>query len=158
MNFSKQDHFFAHKAIMAISLPSLSWSFFSLCRGGWRGGGRGRGGRSLFQTSTERVAFIVFSYLYLFLSLEGELLDKTQTKVFLLIIHSYLYTTALLQIYISPNSRNLLQFLQVHYLYTVKEKEGKPDRKPNPLSCGFINPDIIQSLRTEVVCSLIRLQ
>jgi hypothetical protein len=34
---------------------------------------------------------------------------------------------------ISSDSHNLLQFL----LYTVKEKEGKPDRKPYPLSLWF---------------------
>jgi hypothetical protein len=47
-----------------------------------------------------------------------------------------------LGIYISSNSRNLLQFLQFsnQELYTIKEKGGKPDRKPYPLSFGLGNP------------------
>jgi hypothetical protein len=28
----------------------------------------------------------------------------------------------------------------VQLLYTVKEKGGKPDRKPHPLPCGLRNP------------------
>jgi hypothetical protein len=28
----------------------------------------------------------------------------------------------------------------VHVLYTVKEKGGKPDKKPNPLPFGLGNP------------------
>jgi hypothetical protein len=35
-----------------------------------------------------------------------------------------------LEISISSSSRNLLQFFSVQLLCTVKEKEGKPDRKP----------------------------
>jgi hypothetical protein len=42
-----------------------------------------------------------------------------------------------LEICISSNSRNLLQFLQ---FVTVKEKGGKPDRKPYPLPYGLRNP------------------
>ncbi len=38
-----------------------------------------------------------------------------------------------LEISIYSHSRNLLQFLQVNLLYTVKENGGKPDRKPLPL-------------------------
>ena len=50
-----------------------------------------------------------------------------------------------LEISISLNSRNLLQFLQFSYsvtelLYTVKEKGVKPDRKPYPLPYGLRNP------------------
>ncbi len=37
---------------------------------------------------------------------------------------------------ISSDSHNLLQFI----LYTVKEKGGKPDRKPYPLFYGLRNP------------------
>jgi hypothetical protein len=55
---------------------------------------------------------------------EAEFLDEIQTKVFrvfLLAIHSQLYTLQLcLEISVSSNSRNLLQFLEL--LYTVKEK------------------------------------
>jgi hypothetical protein len=49
-----------------------------------------------------------------------------------------------LEIYISSNSRNLLQFLEfsslVQFLYTVKEKGGKPNRKPYSLPYGLGNP------------------
>ncbi len=31
-------------------------------------------------------------------------------------------------------------FLQTYLLYTVKEKGGEPDRKPNPLPYGLRNP------------------
>jgi hypothetical protein len=66
---------------------------------------------------------------------EAELLDKIQTKVlrvFLLTIHSHLYTLQLcLEISISSNSPNLCR---ISSLYTVKEKGGKLDRKPHPLS------------------------
>jgi hypothetical protein len=40
---------------------------------------------------------------------------------------------------ISSNSRNLLHII-FQLLYTVKEKGGKPDRKPNPLLYGLRNP------------------
>jgi hypothetical protein len=58
-------------------------------------------------------------------------------RVFLLAIHSHLYIFAL-----------RFQFLQTHatsyikLLYTGKEKGGKPDRKPYPLSLGLRNPYI----------------
>ncbi len=42
-----------------------------------------------------------------------------------------------IEIFISSNSRNLLLFL---LLYTVKEKGGKPDRRPYPLTFGLRNP------------------
>ncbi len=65
---------------------------------------------------------------------EAESLNQIQTKVlrgFLLAIQSHLYSFAL-----------RFQFLQTHATsynfytvlrYTVKEKGGKPDRKPYPL-------------------------
>jgi hypothetical protein len=43
-----------------------------------------------------------------------------------------------IDISISSNSRNLLQFLE--FSYTVQEKGGKPDRKPYPLPCGLKSP------------------
>ncbi len=49
-----------------------------------------------------------------------------------------------LQISISSNSRNLLQLL----VYTVKEKGGKPDRKPFPLPYGLWNP--YRNLKSEI--------
>ena len=72
---------------------------------------------------------------------EAEFLDEIQTRVLrvfsLCYIHSYLYNFS---ICISSNSRNLLQFLQCSYLlYTVKEKGGKPDRKPYALFYGLRN-------------------
>jgi len=72
---------------------------------------------------------------------EAEFLDEIQTKVlrvFLLAIQSHLYSFAL-----------RFLFLQTHVtsysfcsalLYTVKEKGGKPDRKPHPLPYGLRNP------------------
>jgi hypothetical protein len=45
-----------------------------------------------------------------------------------------------LDIYISSNSHNLLGISTVQLLYTVKEKEGKPDKKLYPLPYGLRNP------------------
>jgi hypothetical protein len=45
-------------------------------------------------------------------------------------------STACLEISISSNWRNLLQFL----LYTVKEKEGNLTENPHPLPYGLRNP------------------
>jgi hypothetical protein len=76
---------------------------------------------------------------------EAEFYDEIQTKVlrvFFLAIHSHLY---------SFNFRSDLHFFKltqpltvsiVQLLYTVKEKGGKPDRKPYPLPCGLRNPYI----------------
>ncbi len=70
----------------------------------------------------------------LYVYTEAKFLDESQTKdlrVFLLAIQSHLYSFAL-----------RFLFLQTHVtsysfcsalLYTVKEKGGKPDRKPHPL-------------------------
>jgi hypothetical protein len=46
-----------------------------------------------------------------------------------------------LEISISSNSCNLFQFFIVQLLYIVKEKWGKPDRKPYTLPDGLRNPD-----------------
>jgi hypothetical protein len=70
-------------------------------------------------------------------STEAEFLDEIQTKVlrvFLLAIHSHLYTQPLTE-------------STVQSLYTVKEKEGKPDRKLYPLPYGLRNP--YRNLKTE---------
>ncbi len=45
-----------------------------------------------------------------------------------------------LEISISSSSQNLLQFLEVSHVYIIKEKGGKPDRKPHPLPYSFRNP------------------
>jgi hypothetical protein len=66
--------------------------------------------------------------------LEAESLEEIPTKVitvFLLAIQIILYSFAL-RFFISSNSRNLLQFLQCVAVH-VKEKGGKPDRKPHIL-------------------------
>ncbi len=60
---------------------------------------------------------------------EAEFLDEIQTKVlrgFPPCYSHHLYSFAWS---ISSNSHNLLQFLYVQLLYTVKGKGGKPDRK-----------------------------
>jgi hypothetical protein len=68
-------------------------------------------------------------------------MDEIQTKilkVFLLAIRSHLYSFALRLLFLL-NSRNLIQFLEFHCCTnTVKEKGGKPDRKPNPLFVWFM--------------------
>jgi hypothetical protein len=67
---------------------------------------------------------------------EAEFLDEIQAKVlrvFLLAIHSKLYTALPLEIYISSNPHNLLQFL-AQLLYTVKEKGDNLIENHTPLS------------------------
>jgi hypothetical protein len=62
---------------------------------------------------------------------EAEFLDEIQTKafkVFLLAIHSLLYSFAF-YFYFFKLTQPLTVSI-VHLLYTVNEKEGKPDRKP----------------------------
>ncbi len=73
-------------------------------------------------------------------------MDEIQTKglkVFLLIVVT---STALLEIYITSNSRSILQFLQFSYC-TLKKKGGKPDRKPYPLPYGLRN--LYRNLKSE---------
>jgi hypothetical protein len=72
----------------------------------------------------------------------GRILRRGQTKVlrvFLLAIHSYLYSFALRFLFLQTDATTY-SFYRVQLLYTVKEKGGKPDRKPNPLSHGLRNP------------------
>jgi hypothetical protein len=84
---------------------------------------------------------------------EAEFLDVIQTKVsrvFLLAIHSHLYSVpsnsrSLLRI--SSNLRNLYFYSSV--IYIVKEKGGKPDRKPNLLPYGLRNPNPYRKLKSE---------
>ncbi len=73
---------------------------------------------------------------------EAVFLDEIQKKilrVFLLVIHSHLYSFAL-----------RFLFLQTHATsYSFCKREGgKPDRKPYPLSYGLRNPTETSSLRT----------
>jgi hypothetical protein len=68
-------------------------------------------------------------------------LDEIQTKVlrvFLLAIQSHLYSFALGFLFLQTRTTSY-SFYSV-LLYTVKEKEGKPDRKPHPLPYGLRNP------------------
>jgi hypothetical protein len=61
-------------------------------------------------------------------------LDEIQTKVlrvFLLAIHSHLYSFALRFLFFKLTQPLMISIVQL--LYTVKEKGGKPDRKPYPL-------------------------
>jgi hypothetical protein len=82
------------------------------------------------------------------MSPEAEFLDEIQTKVlnvFLLAIHCHLYSfefeislssNSRILLCISSNLRNLLHISTVKELYTVKEKGGKPERKPYPIPYG----------------------
>ncbi len=68
-------------------------------------------------------------------------MNEIQTKVFgvfHLAIHSHLFNFALrfLFLQIHPTSYSFYIVL----LYTVKQKGGKPDRKPHPLSYGLRKP------------------
>jgi hypothetical protein len=66
---------------------------------------------------------------------EAECLDEIKTKVlrvFLLAIHSHLYSFALRFLYLQTNTQPLT--------VSVTEKEGKPDRKLYPLPYGLRNP------------------
>jgi hypothetical protein len=58
------------------------------------------------------------------------------SRVFLLAIHSQLYSFALRVLFLQKP----LTVSSVQLQYTVKEKEGKPDIKPYPLSYGLRNP------------------
>jgi hypothetical protein len=65
-------------------------------------------------------------------------LDEIQTevlRVFLLAIHSHLYSLALRFFKLTQP----LTVSTVQLLYTVKEKGVKPDRKPYPLPYGLRN-------------------
>jgi hypothetical protein len=82
---------------------------------------------------------------------EAEFLDEIQTKVlrvFLLAIHRHLYNFALRFGFIFFKLMQFLTVSAVQLMYTVKEKGGKPDRKPYPLLYGLRNPYRTSSLRT----------
>jgi hypothetical protein len=77
---------------------------------------------------------------------EAEFLDEIQTKilrVFLLAIHSHLYSFALRFLFLQTHATSYSFYNSV--TYTVKEKGGKPDIKPYPLPYGvrnsFKNPE-----------------
>ncbi len=95
---------------------------------------------------------------------EVKFLDKIQTKVlrvFLLAIHSHLYSFSLRFLVLRTHATSYNFYSSL--LYTVKEKGGKPDRKPYPLPYGLRNPyrpqvwalEIIPRNLNEIVCSWI---
>jgi hypothetical protein len=70
----------------------------------------------------------------LYLYIEAKFLDEIQTKdlrIFLLAIQSHLYSFALRFLFLQTYGTSY-SFCSA-LLYTVKEKGGKPDRKPHPL-------------------------
>ncbi len=71
-------------------------------------------------------------------SAETEFLDEILTKVFrvfLLAIQSNLYSFALRFLFLQTRATSYSFYSAL--LYTVKEKRGKPDRKPHPPSLWF---------------------
>jgi hypothetical protein len=72
---------------------------------------------------------------------EAEFWDEIQTKVlraFIHAIHSHLYSFAS-DLYFFKLTQPLSVSTVQMVLYTVKEKGGKPDRKPYPLLFGLRN-------------------
>jgi hypothetical protein len=72
---------------------------------------------------------------------ETEFLDEIQTKGcrdFFLAIQSHLYSFALRFLFLQTRATSHSFYSAL--LYTVKEKGGKPDRKPHTLSYGLRNP------------------
>jgi hypothetical protein len=66
---------------------------------------------------------------------EAEFFDEIQTKVirvFLLAIHSQLYSFALRSPFLETHATSY-SIYSSQLLYTVKENRGKPDRKPYPI-------------------------
>jgi len=95
--------------------------------------------------------------------IEAEFLDVIGTKVlrvFLLAIKNPLYSFALIFLFLQTHATSYSLYSAL--FYTVKEKEGKPDRKPHPLPYGLRNLYRNSSQRTlnimprnlkEIVCS-----
>ncbi len=81
-------------------------------------------------------------------SAEVEFLYEIETKVlrfFLFAIHSHLYSFALRFPFIKLTQHLTVSTVQL--LYTLKEKGGKPDRKPYPLHYGLRN--LYRNLKSE---------
>ncbi len=74
---------------------------------------------------------------------DTEFLEEIQTeilRVFLLAFHSQLYPALPRDFYFFKITQPLTYFYcSVTVLYTVKEKRGKPDRKPYPFPYGLRN-------------------
>jgi hypothetical protein len=67
-------------------------------------------------------------------------LDEIQTKVlrvFVLVLQNYLHSFALRFLFLQTHATSYSFFSAL--LYTVKEKVGKPERKPHPLPYGLRN-------------------
>ncbi len=75
---------------------------------------------------------------------KAEFLDEIQPKVlrvFFLAMHSHLCSFALRFLFLETHTTSDSFYCSVTVLlYTVKEKGGKPDRKPYPLLYGLRNP------------------
>jgi hypothetical protein len=85
---------------------------------------------------------------------EAQFLDEIQTNVlraFLLAIHSHLTSTSLSWDLYFFKLTQPLPVSTVQLLYTVKEKGGKPDRKPHPLPYGLKSHTETSSLRTLMI-------
>ncbi len=112
------------------------------------------------------VYWVIFQWNFPFRTLWGRILGQNPVKrVFLLAIHSHLYTFVLRFPFLETHATSSLT---VQLLYTEKDKGGKPDRKPYALlPYGLRNPyRNLQFLRTlkimprnlnEIVRSWIRL-
>jgi hypothetical protein len=82
---------------------------------------------------------------------EAEFLDEIQTKVltvFLLASHSPLHSFALRFLFLQTPSTSYSFYSSL--LYTVKEKGGKPDRKPYTPPYGLRNPDRNPEISTKL--------
>jgi hypothetical protein len=72
---------------------------------------------------------------------EADFLDEIQTKVYRVFLLAFLFTcTALPWNFYFYKLTQPLTVSTVQLLYTVKEKGGKPDRKPYPRPYGLRNP------------------
>ncbi len=81
----------------------------------------------------------VVSVLYTFLRTEAVFLDEIQTtvlRVFLLSIHYHLYSFALRFLFLQTRATSSVSTF--HFLYTVREKGGKFDRKPYLLPYSMV--------------------
>ncbi len=68
----------------------------------------------------------------------GRNADKSLKRVFLLAIHSHIYTFSLRFLFLQTHATSYSFFSSL--LYTVKEKGRKPNRKPYPLPNTLKNP------------------
>jgi hypothetical protein len=93
--------------------------------------------------------YALYTVCTLVIHTEAEYLDEIQTKVFrvfLLAIHSQLYSFALRFLFLQTLATSYSFYSSVTVLYTIKEKGGNSDRKPYPLTYGLRNP--YRNLRT----------